>query len=645
MDTANTQTRNSNYNESDDDEYSGASVSDEVYRKPFVDVVTLSDVYGDSGEVESMDCEEKSDTKTSTQNDLHGVESFVREEREETKEELKKRAKIWFPKITGVFDLKNSRVNSRDEIDVHEITGRSGDVDTYDARMADELDLVYERCNAVAEKLGETGMHNLLLTQDYENGWNEFVRFVETIFDYSNGHEVRFYYGKKQTNVFKLCYDGNFDQTSMQALGWFSLGPSLKTHDTYESLLKYKLPNSQTWMRTLKNSGFVHVDVFECDYALLKSEKNLSKDDVYIFDKDFESFFDEEEKVTFGKRKSNANASKEENGSNVVVNYINDIKLWETVDLYNRGGFLKDDITGRTFTKLYGVRVNFIGQGRSPTWWNTKLMSELLDENLTLNLQDVENVQNSIDRTTVKIRQEKKENDEREKGKVKTGMRLAKKNNSEIPTVTVTQRSANRSVTNLTPTPNTEVSQEIWCDPLEAFLTLSKKDFASCIQMKNIYDLNRNQSYAVFEKYFISVVRYVSNKRSSVGLTEFFLNHVLPAADEIDLKLYRYKGYDPTKRREKCSVTNRTISCGPYYYVLKSLSLKENAKFESVSMIVSPDEDVINKFKTFVNAFKYMMKAKRSLRTEEKESSNDFTFKSKSFIKHLCVLLDYKQQA
>lgn len=394
-----------NYNVSDDaDEYSDTSIKE--FTKDFKTTEPMEEikdtqsnsliVKNNTSEVTSMEVEHET-------NDPIGNTSVSNDFKQDVKEAVDFMVRQWFPNNKKIYNMSNIRTHmniteTKDDGDIIESNK------TNESNMSAEdiyVEYVSQKLNAMAHEIGEMGVHCLLQNKDYKNGYNEFKSFINDIIRSSDGHDVNFYIGNS-TNYPELTYDGNFDSLSMKMMGYFSIGASKSSYQNSTDLQRYEFPDESTWLRTIKNAGFAHVDVIPVEYDLLdmsmKPEKLNRKqhdEDVWICDPDYVESCNTQSsgadlvipKSILGSKKVTVYIKQQRN---ITGNTKKDIPTKERL-------FRMDISTGKNHTRLYKIIVNFIGQSKNPAWWNTKSKYEIAEMNLSHDLNELLNVQKKVD--------------------------------------------------------------------------------------------------------------------------------------------------------------------------------------------------------------------------------------------------------
>lgn len=301
------------------------------------------------------------------------------------------RLRIWFPRHRDAYDNAcdaeslddEEEEEEEEEKEAHKAVQKGKKMAIEESHLRKLVDNAYVECNAMANHLGEQGMHGLLLNSDYQHGFDSFATFINNCFSINFGHRVEFFTGK-QTNYFDLTYDHNFDSMSMKKMGYFALGPLGDEQD-------YQVPPFATWQKTLRNSGFTHVTVKPVDFTIhpmsdvpKKVEEMTSKSDqicctdemVWCYDESFANIH------TDGRIKSVSPTN--DQGSEHISVYIGD-----TPEKPHPLRYCRRD--GSSAVSLYRFIVNFVGMPKSPAWWNTASKWEIADMKLNQHMSRLEN--------------------------------------------------------------------------------------------------------------------------------------------------------------------------------------------------------------------------------------------------------------
>lgn len=670
----------SNYNVSDDDEeYEDSSLleSDEELSTLIRSRTMETQPYNDNRTTEDG-CVEDDVILRPT---LEETEKL----REEKKEMFEQIVTSWFPKDVNVY----ARDFDTDEEEEEEETTGFTETTRRDAIISQFVEDAYEQCNQFGRAIGEQGMHCLLQNKDYRNGWNDFKRFVEDIFR-SDKYEVNFYHADS-TNYWDLAWDGNYDSISMKKMGYFSLGPSIDFPPS-----EWTMPHEDTWLRTLRNGGFSHVTIIPVTYDLVssvpRSSKTVSNDhshqtkSIWIHDPDYDDSLKLTTDTISGDNAPSSSYPLFVKPLSITGN--KHVKVYAFEEEIKRKTFLHDEKRG-IVTRLYRIIVNFVGQPKTPAWWNTKSKWELVEQNMAKNIETVSNVQNRLE--TLSIVSTAKRNMDTSNDLLapecyqrsvteklspvlpatvvspnekisavsvpnvilnsmeRTSIEKRKRSTTTSLETTKTttcgdqaQKKKRRKISSNTMviTPIGADSKEENINKMDDYLDeLIRTETQGNLVSHAFESLNEEECFDIYSEYLFDIVEkhLVSERLQRMG--NFFANYVLPDVLDADFKVTKLNLSGHTNK-ETCAFTGLLIQENTAYAV-KCFSSKDD-KNPSNAFIISNDVKGLNVMVSFIKAIKYYKKMIEMRMDGKCTCSFNRSLNGGIFVKHAVQLRRFK---
>lgn len=646
-----------NYNVSDDDdEYDDSSLpEDEEETSTLLQSRSMkNDIMVITSSTDGNDREDEESILNPTPSEMEEMNTTKKDMFEEI-------VKIWFPKDKNVYisqidDGEDTSFSSS----LPSLIGRgnrkvasNGERDDVIKRFVDEA---YEQCNQFGRAIGDQGMHCLLQNKDYRNGWNDVKRFIEDIFS-DTKYDVEFFHAGS-TNYWDLFWDGNYDSLSMKKMGYFSLAPSPHAIP-WEN---WKIPHQDTWMRTIANSGFSHVTIIPVEYELMNSnfdnietikgdENNLT---MWIYDPDYDvkNHIGGANAVTFNPGSIT--------GSSKVVIHFNESSSCP---------FLRK--SGDTYlTRLYRIIVNFVGQPKTPAWWNTKSKWELAERNLRKNIDDLSNIQQRLEGLDIVKSTKQNENsivngldpehyeneDQHQKivsplplktttTTINVSKRKRKSSSTSAPSALLQSPPKKRKTRSGTSTKTEIAKNNDEIESLDTFLEMNVEER----EKSRFNSLDDDACFEIFVLYINDIINthlmHVSNngdvKMSKIA--RFLSDYVIPNISDIDFKVSRCHVPTTQKSNEPsvCAFTGVPIVGGSNCCVVRCLLPSTNSTelLPACAFTVEYEKSKTDAVTLIIKAMKYY-KQMVELRFD---GTNNSSFKNEDFLKHMVYMKKFKR--
>ena len=601
----------------------------------------------------------------------------TREMEEEKKEMFRDVVKLWFPKNVDVYAIDKDDENGGRECIVTDGERREDAI----SRFVEEA---YEQCNQFGRAIGEQGMHCLLQNKDYRNGWNDFKRFVEDIFR-SSKNEINFYHADS-TNYFDLTYDGNYDSLSMKKMGYFSLGPSFDvTFGRHEgvSLANWTMPTEDTWMRTIRNSGYSHVTIIPVTYELITSNVDKSQPaknpshakDVWIVDPDYDRQSDDAVTNVAAASSFSSSSSSSYQLSVLPLSVMGNkrVRIFIEETELNKGTFVCKSLLTKgseqeNVTRLYRIVVNFVGQPKTPAWWNTKSKHELAEQNLRQNVDTLSNVQDRLEKmslanasTLPALEPESYAHPVARSNVVSSptiepivGAKRKRSSSAEERIGDRQKRSkAKKTTTVVVAMPVVDPNEKGKYEDLEEFLddVIAHELYVKTKKLVDpwdpgsdrdrFYDMDDEACFGLYSDYVVDIVEehLLSKRLTPKGLWRignFFSNYVLPDVMNVDFKVVKLN-VSKNRGAETCAFTGNPIATSTAYAV-KCFSL-DDEKTPLNAFIIANDKKGVDAMVSFIKSVKYY----KQMIDMRMDGLAQFSFLEGPFSKHFAQLRRFKR--